>query len=108
MELKSIRTAAQVIDRAFRAAKSAKLASDELDLTFPDEAKRRRDLGRTLADQASEAMRLLGDARSELKRAIEELAEKRAEGERSAEMIDDGAPTAGSSPWAGAPGRAAW
>ena len=98
MELKSIRTAAQVIDRAFRSAKSAKLASDELDLTFPDEAKRRRDLGRTLADQASEAVRLLVAARSELKRAIDELAEKRAEGERSAEMIEDGAPTAGTPP----------
>jgi hypothetical protein len=77
-----------MIETAWRAAKSAKLASDELNLSFPDETARRRDLGRSLVDQASKAARLLGDARSKLKQAIDELEAKRAEGERATREED--------------------
>ena len=89
MDLPKIRDAAVMIETAWRAAKSAKLASDELELSFPDETARRRDLGRSLVDQASKAARLLQDARSKLKQAIDELEAKRAEGERATQEEDE-------------------
>lgn len=98
MDLPKIRDAAVMIETAWRAARSAKLASDELELSFPDETARRRDLGRSLVDQASKAARLLGDARSKLKQAIDELEAKRAEGERATQEEDEPRAVVGDTP----------
>lgn len=83
MDLPKIREAAANIDRAYKAAQSAKLAKDELDLTFPDETARRQELGGMLADQAGAAKRWLVKAQADLQAAEDELQEKWAEGERA-------------------------